>query len=232
MTSRFEYDDTSKLTTFDLHDTSVDIEEDEGVLSKFISKFKTAVSGSQQNIPSSKSHLHNEKFQDNNNNNNTLLTNDYYSYNHHSSPAKTTTVTPTKPSIIDNSSNVSSVVTFNEKPIINNNSKLTTTTTSTTNSNNEYTASIHSHTLPLTKTSSCDSDDNQSVMTTFSVSNSNSLSRLIGRLRGETPNKEYWMPDENCKECFECGAHFNFFRRKHHCRVCGKLIIYKCIKNK
>ncbi|KAI7866999.1 hypothetical protein BDF14DRAFT_1882111 [Spinellus fusiger] len=79
----------------------------------------------------------------------------------------------------------------------------------------------------LTKTSSCDSDT-QSVMTTFSVSNSNSLGRMIGRLRGEKPNTDYWMPDEQCKECFECSARFSLFRRKHHCRICGQIFCAKC----
>jgi hypothetical protein len=79
--------------------------------------------------------------------------------------------------------------------------------------------------IPLTKTSSIDSDT-QSVMTTFSVSNTNSLSRILNRLRGGEPNnsnKDFWMPDEQCKECFDCNAPFNLFRRKHHCRTCGNI---------
>lgn len=76
--------------------------------------------------------------------------------------------------------------------------------------------------------SSADSDsDAQSVMTTFSVvSNYNPLGRIIDRLRGEplrsgVVNTDYWMPDAQCKECFDCNAPFKFYRRKHHCRVCG-----------
>lgn len=86
---------------------------------------------------------------------------------------------------------------------------------------------IPSHIIPLTKTSSIDSDT-QSVMTTFSVSNTNSLSRILNRLRGGEPvdsNKDFWMPDEQCKECNNCNAPFNLFRRKHHCRTCGKKFI-------
>jgi hypothetical protein len=78
--------------------------------------------------------------------------------------------------------------------------------------------------IPLQRTSSIDSDT-QSVMTTFSVSNTNSLSRILNRLRGGEPidsNKDFWMPDEQCRECFDCNAPFNLFRRKHHCRTCGK----------
>ena len=40
--------------------------------------------------------------------------------------------------------------------------------------------------------------------------------------------KQYWMPDEHCKECYECGDKFNTFRRRHHCRVCGQIFCYKC----
>ena len=50
----------------------------------------------------------------------------------------------------------------------------------------------------------------------------NSLTKVIRRLRGEGVNKDYWMADENAKECFGCSASFFVFRRKHHCRICGK----------
>lgn len=40
--------------------------------------------------------------------------------------------------------------------------------------------------------------------------------------------KQYWMPDEHCKECYECGDKFNTFRRRHHCRVCGQIFCYRC----
>ncbi|RUS21309.1 hypothetical protein BC937DRAFT_93091 [Endogone sp. FLAS-F59071] len=66
-----------------------------------------------------------------------------------------------------------------------------------------------------------DDSDTRSVMTTFSVSNSNSLGKVLRRLRGERVNRDYWMPDEASKECYECKAPFTMFRRKHHCRICG-----------
>ena len=44
----------------------------------------------------------------------------------------------------------------------------------------------------------------------------------------ESNFKQYWMPDENCKECYECEEKFNTFRRRHHCRLCGQIFCYRC----
>ncbi|XP_074643443.1 1-phosphatidylinositol 3-phosphate 5-kinase-like isoform X3 [Tubulanus polymorphus] len=40
--------------------------------------------------------------------------------------------------------------------------------------------------------------------------------------------KQYWMPDDNCKECFECSDKFTTFRRRHHCRICGQIFCSRC----
>jgi len=40
--------------------------------------------------------------------------------------------------------------------------------------------------------------------------------------------KQYWMPDEHCKECYECSGKFSTFRRRHHCRVCGQIFCSRC----
>jgi 1-phosphatidylinositol-3-phosphate 5-kinase len=42
----------------------------------------------------------------------------------------------------------------------------------------------------------------------------NTLSHMRRRVLG----KEFWMRDENAKDCFNCGDSFSAFRRKHHCR--------------
>jgi len=41
-------------------------------------------------------------------------------------------------------------------------------------------------------------------------------------------SKEFWMKDENAKDCFNCGQSFSTFRRKHHCRTCGQIFDAKC----
>ncbi|XP_071791852.1 1-phosphatidylinositol 3-phosphate 5-kinase-like [Asterias amurensis] len=40
--------------------------------------------------------------------------------------------------------------------------------------------------------------------------------------------KQYWMPDSQCKECYECGEKFTTLRRRHHCRVCGQIFCRRC----
>ena len=36
------------------------------------------------------------------------------------------------------------------------------------------------------------------------------------------------MSDKNCSQCSECGATFQTFRRKHHCRLCGRVFCQTC----
>ncbi|XP_064646018.1 1-phosphatidylinositol 3-phosphate 5-kinase-like isoform X3 [Lineus longissimus] len=40
--------------------------------------------------------------------------------------------------------------------------------------------------------------------------------------------KQYWMPDDTCKDCYECGDKFTTFRRRHHCRICGQIFCSRC----
>lgn len=47
-------------------------------------------------------------------------------------------------------------------------------------------------------------DDTRSVRSLGLVRKSNSVSKIIRRMRGEGLSKHYWMLDEHCKECYDC----------------------------
>jgi 1-phosphatidylinositol-3-phosphate 5-kinase len=47
-------------------------------------------------------------------------------------------------------------------------------------------------------------DDTRSVRSMGMVKKTNSVSRIIRRIRGEGLSKHYWMADEHCKECYDC----------------------------
>ena len=48
---------------------------------------------------------------------------------------------------------------------------------------------------------------------------------VFSQVKNKVLNKEYWMKDENAKDCFYCGDTFTTFRRKHHC---SKLFSLRC----
>lgn len=52
--------------------------------------------------------------------------------------------------------------------------------------------------------------------------------RVPTHLKRRVISKEFWMKDENAKDCFYCGQSFSTFRRKHHCRTCGQIFDAKC----
>ncbi|KXN88911.1 1-phosphatidylinositol 3-phosphate 5-kinase FAB1 [Leucoagaricus sp. SymC.cos] len=74
-------------------------------------------------------------------------------------------------------------------------------------------------------------DDARSVRTTTSLHRAGSVSKVMRRLRGEGLSKDYWMDDENCKECYDCKSVFSAWRRKHHCRICGQIFCSRCASN-
>ncbi|VDB86931.1 unnamed protein product [Peniophora sp. CBMAI 1063] len=78
-------------------------------------------------------------------------------------------------------------------------------------------------------------DDARSIRTMTSVNGhfrrSDSVSKVIRRIRGEGLSREYWMDDENCKECYDCKSVFTAWRRKHHCRICGSIFCSRCASN-
>ncbi|KAF2141076.1 uncharacterized protein K452DRAFT_251986 [Aplosporella prunicola CBS 121167] len=50
----------------------------------------------------------------------------------------------------------------------------------------------------------------------------------LAQMKRRVLGKEFWMRDENAKDCFNCGEAFSTFRRKHHCRTCGQIFDSKC----
>ena len=48
---------------------------------------------------------------------------------------------------------------------------------------------------------------------------------VFSQVKNKVLNKEYWMKDENAKDCFYCGDTFSTFRRKHHCSM--SLVSYR-----
>jgi len=51
--------------------------------------------------------------------------------------------------------------------------------------------------------------------------------------RSEPANvsRDFWMPDQSCRVCYECDSQFTLFNRKHHCRLCGRIFCNKCTTN-
>ncbi|XP_061699250.1 zinc finger FYVE domain-containing protein 21 [Syngnathoides biaculeatus] len=41
-----------------------------------------------------------------------------------------------------------------------------------------------------------------------------------------------WVPDKDCPRCMQCDSKFDFIRRKHHCRRCGRCFCDKCCGEK
>ncbi|KAL5698578.1 1-phosphatidylinositol-3-phosphate 5-kinase [Ranunculus cassubicifolius] len=44
-------------------------------------------------------------------------------------------------------------------------------------------------------------------------------------------SRDFWMPDQSCRVCYECDSQFTIFNRRHHCRLCGRVFCSKCTTN-
>lgn len=58
-------------------------------------------------------------------------------------------------------------------------------------------------------------EDDLTPSRNYSISSSPSASHL------QAPPR--WLPDEEVHKCMDCEMQFTAFRRRHHCRNCGKL---------
>lgn len=67
----------------------------------------------------------------------------------------------------------------------------------------------------------------------------NKLSELVDIVKSWIPRKtepanlsrDFWMPDQSCRVCYECDSQFTVFNRRHHCRLCGRVFCSKCTAN-
>ncbi|KAM7256101.1 hypothetical protein ACFE04_011842 [Oxalis oulophora] len=44
-------------------------------------------------------------------------------------------------------------------------------------------------------------------------------------------SRDFWMPDQSVRVCYECDSQFTVFNRRHHCRLCGRIFCAKCTSN-
>ncbi|KAM7253601.1 hypothetical protein ACFE04_021755 [Oxalis oulophora] len=67
----------------------------------------------------------------------------------------------------------------------------------------------------------------------------NLFSDLVGLVKSWLPwrpepphlSRDFWMPDESCRVCYECDTQFTIINRRHHCRLCGRVFCGKCASN-
>ncbi|CAI0418872.1 unnamed protein product [Linum tenue] len=51
------------------------------------------------------------------------------------------------------------------------------------------------------------------------------------RTEPPTVSRDFWMPDQSCRVCYECDSQFTLINRRHHCRLCGRVFCAKCTSN-
>ncbi|XP_010465319.1 PREDICTED: 1-phosphatidylinositol-3-phosphate 5-kinase FAB1B-like [Camelina sativa] len=66
---------------------------------------------------------------------------------------------------------------------------------------------------------------------TFSEIVSLVKSWLPWRSEPATVSRDFWMPDQSCRVCYECDSQFTLINRRHHCRLCGRVFCGKCTSN-
>ncbi|CAI9097345.1 OLC1v1033745C1 [Oldenlandia corymbosa var. corymbosa] len=70
-------------------------------------------------------------------------------------------------------------------------------------------------------------------------SSDNKLSEIVDKVTSWIPrrmepvnvSRDFWMPDQSCRVCYECDSQFTIFNRRHHCRLCGRVFCARCTSN-
>ena len=57
------------------------------------------------------------------------------------------------------------------------------------------------------------------------IDNKNNVSNPIKIPKRKT---SIWIPDHKVNSCFSCNERFNIIKRKHHCRLCGRIYCHSC----
>ena len=61
------------------------------------------------------------------------------------------------------------------------------------------------------------------------INNSSSNIYITNRIKNILPrNSNIWVDDSLITKCYNCENSFSIFKRKHHCRGCGKIFCYDC----
>ncbi|KAG2315709.1 hypothetical protein Bca52824_018831 [Brassica carinata] len=76
-------------------------------------------------------------------------------------------------------------------------------------------------------------------MDTRDSSSNKTLSEIVGLVKSWIPwrsepatvSRDFWMPDQSCRVCYECDCQFTLINRRHHCRLCGRVFCGKCTAN-
>ncbi|XP_050368282.1 1-phosphatidylinositol-3-phosphate 5-kinase FAB1A [Argentina anserina] len=51
------------------------------------------------------------------------------------------------------------------------------------------------------------------------------------RIEPTNVSRDFWMPDQSCRVCYDCDSQFTVFNRRHHCRLCGRVFCARCTAN-
>lgn len=64
--------------------------------------------------------------------------------------------------------------------------------------------------------------------TTTAPQKAEQYSSSLFSLTSDKDDRQHWMPDKLCKQCYACELPFTVFRRRHHCRLCGQVFCSTC----